>query len=141
MRREVVNANLEENNDLFLVLKGSVGSNYGIVTRIDMYAIESQTLWGGTAIFDRSTTTQQIEAHMEWVDKVGKYPPGSTVMAFKYSKTWGNITIVNFFQDTSGAVKPPIFDRYLSIPMINNSFSTGTHGQQAARIILPYGYR
>jgi hypothetical protein len=141
MRSEVVDANLEENSDLFLVLKGGVGSNYGIVTRVDMHAIESPTLWGGTGVYDRSTGPQHIEAHIEWVDQVGKYPPGSTVMAFTYSKDWGNITIVNFYQDTTGKEAPPVFDKFLAIPQKNNTFSTGSHKDMADRLSLPYGYR
>lgn len=137
----MVNANHDENSDLFLVLKGGIGSNYGIVTRIDMRAFESSTLWGGTAVYDRSTTPQQIEAHIEWVNEVGNYPPGSTVMAFKYSKLWGNITVVNFYQDTSGKEAAPAFEKFLAIPQVNNTFRTGSHKNMVDGIILPYNYR
>ncbi|CAI6297907.1 unnamed protein product [Periconia digitata] len=139
-RSEVVNANLLENSDLFLVLKGGVASNYGIITRIDMYSIKSEQLWGGVAVYEKAATSQLIDAHITWVDEVGQYPPGSTVMAFKYSKDWGNITIVNFYQDTSGAVEPPVFRNFLAIPEKNNTFTTGDMNTVSTGIGLPLGY-
>ncbi|CAI6297712.1 unnamed protein product [Periconia digitata] len=138
---EVVNANQEENNDLFLVLKGGVGSNYGIITRVDMYGIESHQLWGGIAIHDKSTRPQHLEAHTYWVEHDSEYPPGSTVMAFTYSKALGNITVVNFYQDTVGTVAAPAFDKWLAIPRTSETLRLGSHFNMASEIDIPYGYR
>lgn len=137
----MINANLEENSDLFQVLKGGVGSNYGIVTRIDMHAIQNSGIWGGIIVHDKSTRQQHIDAHMDWVDNVGDYPPGSTVMAFTYSKKLGNITVVNFHQDTEARVAAPAFDKFLAIPQESNTFRTASHRNMTLEIDIPYGYR
>ncbi|CAI6340722.1 unnamed protein product [Periconia digitata] len=138
---EVVNANLNENSDLFQVLKGGGGSNYGIVTRFDMYAVAITKLWGGVGIWDTSYREQHINAHIKWVDNVEKYPPGSTVMAFTYQPVLGGSVILNFHHDTEGHVAAPAFDDFLAIPQVSNTFRIASHTEMADELELPYGYR
>jgi len=81
MPSEVVNASSKENSDLFQVLKGGVGSNYGIVTRFDMQALAVTDLWGGIAKYDKATGPKHVEAHIDWVNNLEVYPQGSTFLS------------------------------------------------------------
>ncbi|KAM0278393.1 hypothetical protein ACHAQH_005215 [Verticillium albo-atrum] len=58
---EIVNANVEENDDLFLALRGG-NNNFGIVTRFDMKVIQhSQQVYGGLAIVPASSSDQVLK--------------------------------------------------------------------------------
>ncbi|EKG17993.1 FAD linked oxidase [Macrophomina phaseolina MS6] len=45
---EIVNANIQENPDLYKALKGGI-NNFGVVTRLDLKALEQGAFWGGVA--------------------------------------------------------------------------------------------
>jgi hypothetical protein len=47
---EVVNANANENTDLFISLRGG-GNNFAIVTRYDMRTFNQGKFWGGTTFY------------------------------------------------------------------------------------------
>jgi hypothetical protein len=45
----VVNANCEENSDLWYALKGG-SNNFGVVTRFDFQTFAQGDLWGGSIV-------------------------------------------------------------------------------------------
>ena len=79
-----MNANEQENPDLWQALKGGSAGNFGIVTRYDMFAFEAGNLWGGTATYNKSTTAQHIAAYVKWTDNVNNYPAGSSIIFWSY---------------------------------------------------------
>ncbi|KAK8075648.1 hypothetical protein PG997_010311 [Apiospora hydei] len=76
---EIVNANAQENSDLFKALKGG-SSNFGIVTRFDMRAIEGvSSLWGGLVTYAADTKEQHIAALTNWTGRARDYQDGSAI--------------------------------------------------------------
>ncbi|KAI0603118.1 hypothetical protein F4775DRAFT_532198 [Biscogniauxia sp. FL1348] len=118
---EVVNANANENSDLFKALKGG-SSNFGIVTRFDMEAFDAHDLWGGLVTYSTSTTDQHIAAYVKWTDNLENYPDGSAVLFWSYTPTEKKIGVMAAYEDITGAVAPPAFDDFMAIP--DNGMST-----------------
>ncbi|CAG9998328.1 unnamed protein product [Clonostachys byssicola] len=58
---EIVNANADENADLWTALKGA-GNNLGIVTRFDMRTFKQGPIYGGTVFYFSPSFPSQIEA-------------------------------------------------------------------------------
>jgi hypothetical protein len=64
----LVNANGEENADLWQALKGGSG-NFGLITRFDMNAIDyadpaNPEIWGGIVTYDISSSSEVISAYV-----------------------------------------------------------------------------
>jgi FAD/FMN-containing dehydrogenase len=66
---DIINANKEENSDLYLALKGG-SNNFGIVTRYDMEAFPQGDLWGGLMIYPESTWDAQIAAFVNFTNYI-----------------------------------------------------------------------
>lgn len=58
---EVVNANRQENADLFVALRGG-GNNLGIVTRFDLRTFRQGNFWGGALFYFPDSFGGQIDA-------------------------------------------------------------------------------
>ncbi|RYP13801.1 hypothetical protein DL767_010580 [Monosporascus sp. MG133] len=58
---DIVNANAEENPDLFKALKGG-GNNFGVVTRFDMRTFTQGPFWGGAVFYFADQFPTQVEA-------------------------------------------------------------------------------
>jgi FAD/FMN-containing dehydrogenase len=63
---DIVNANSTENKDLWLALRGG-GNNFGIVTRFDMSVFPQGEMWGGSIIYDISSSPQLFQALYNFV--------------------------------------------------------------------------
>lgn len=74
----VVNANQQQNTDLFWALKGG-GSNFGVVTRFDLYTIPVQGIWYQVTIHAKDQVPSILEAFAEWQEKGGASDVKSTV--------------------------------------------------------------
>ncbi|TVY91044.1 Bifunctional solanapyrone synthase, partial [Lachnellula willkommii] len=61
----VVDANADQNNDLFWALKGG-GPNFGIVTRYDLYTVPVYEIWGQIMIYAASQALDVLKAFDEW---------------------------------------------------------------------------
>ena len=60
---QVINLNANENADLWWVLKGACGNNFGIVTRMDMYTIPIPTgVLGGIITHPMEKVLQILDA-------------------------------------------------------------------------------
>ncbi|KAF2185210.1 FAD-binding domain-containing protein [Zopfia rhizophila CBS 207.26] len=57
----IVNANEDDNRDLYYALKGG-GPNFGIVTRVDMYTVPTHKIWYNLAIYNHSDYAAILEA-------------------------------------------------------------------------------
>lgn len=141
MSSEIINANAEENSDLFQTLKGGVGSNFGIVTRFDMQAFAATDLWGGTAQYDKSTSQQHIEAYVDWTDKVNGYPEGSSIIFWSYQPALSEIVILAAYEDTAGNEAPAGFDKFLAINRTADTLRIASHKVLTDELEQPAGYR
>lgn len=77
-----MNANADENTDLFRAIRGGQ-CNFGVVTRFDILTHERKTYWGGGILYPESTEDAQFQA---WIDlKSGEYDPyAAVVQSFLY---------------------------------------------------------
>jgi FAD/FMN-containing dehydrogenase len=102
---KVANANRKTNADLWQVLKG--GSNsFGIVTRIDLTALESGDIWGRVILYPSSTIPDQITAFVNFTDNINRDPYGSLITFWTY-KSATDITVVeNAYEHTLPQANP-----------------------------------
>ncbi|UPX11163.1 uncharacterized protein EKO05_0001785 [Ascochyta rabiei] len=139
---DVINANANNNTDLFQVLKGGSGSNFGIVTKFDVQAFEAGKLWGGTMVYPKSVGQQHIEAYQAWTDNVNNYPQGSSIIFWSYLPDMNDTVILAAYEDTAGNVAPPAFDKFLAIPdSIASTMRIASHKELTDELEQPAGYR
>ncbi|KAJ4365369.1 hypothetical protein N0V95_000516 [Ascochyta clinopodiicola] len=139
---DVINANASNNTDLFQVLKGGSGSNFGIVTRFDVQAFKAGDLWGGTVVYPKSVGQQHIEAYHAWTDNVNNYPEGSSIIFWSYLPDMGDIMILAAYEDTAGNAAAPGFDQFLAIPdAIASTLRIASHKELTDELEQPTGYR
>ncbi|KAH9999241.1 hypothetical protein F4779DRAFT_605429 [Xylariaceae sp. FL0662B] len=138
---EIINANADENSDLFKALKGG-SANFGIVTRFDMQAFEAPELWGGLVSYPTSTTQQHIDAYVDWVDNIENYPDGSAISFWTYDPKAKDIIITAAYEDTTGSVAPPAFNKFMAIPnQLTNTMRIDSHVNLTRELDLTAGYR
>jgi len=138
---EVINANATENSDLFKVLKGASGPNFGIVTRFDIQAFKAGDLWGGTKMYPASVGQQQIEAHHAWTENVANYPQGSSIIFWSYLPVVEDIVILAAYEDTAGNVSPPGFEKFMAINSTTSTMRIASHKELTDELEQPTGYR
>lgn len=111
----IVDANTKKNPDLFQALKGG-SNNFGIVTRFDLVAFKQGHLWGGVAVYPLNTTSQQLQAFVNFGNNIPKDPFGSLISFWQYSSATGEVVIIDIFDYTKAVVNAPPFDEYMRIP-------------------------
>lgn len=70
----ITNANASENTDLFWALKGG-GSNFGIVTRYDLYTIPVNEVWYQINVYSTDQAEDVLDAIAEWQSNGGSSDP------------------------------------------------------------------
>lgn len=78
---ETVAANNKPNPDLFTALKVSQ-NNLAIITRLDIVAFKQPLLWGEIATYDNATIPKQIEAFVQFTDRIEMDPYGSLIFVW-----------------------------------------------------------
>lgn len=112
----IVNANANENADLWQAMKGS-SANLGLVTRFDMYAIEfpdpkNPVIWGGNLIYDLSAGEGVIDALVEFTDNVQHDENSSSIVYWAYIPALGGMILNAALENALATVAPPAFDPY-----------------------------
>jgi hypothetical protein len=136
-----MNANAQENPNLWTALKGGSGSNFGIITRFDMYAFETGNMWGGTATYNKTETTKQIAAYVKWTDNVVNYPDGSNIIFWSYLPALAEVVILAAYTDVAGNVAPAGFDDFMAIPRIGDTLRVASHKELTDELEQATGYR
>ncbi|KAK2763185.1 hypothetical protein FQN54_009821 [Arachnomyces sp. PD_36] len=120
----VVNANAEENRDLWVSLKGGSG-NFGLVTRFDMDAIpyaepENPVIWGGGLFWDVNATYEVIETLAEFGDNAADDVSSTSFCMFLWAPQvgWQTACSLNNIINRPSA---PAFDGYMAIGGVTNS--------------------
>ncbi|KAF4979662.1 hypothetical protein FZEAL_4153 [Fusarium zealandicum] len=118
---EIVEANANENADLWQAMKGGTG-NFGLITRIDMVPIEFEdrskpVVWGGNLLFKPESGPDVIDALVDFTDNVKSDENSSSIVYWAYLPALAGGTILNAaIENTKAAVKPAAFDSYYAIP-------------------------
>lgn len=137
----MINANAEENPDLWQALKGGSGGNFGIITRFDMFAFPTGNLWGGTVTYNKSTSAEHVAAYVKWTDNVSNYVDGSSILIWMYLPTVADIIILAAYDDTQGNVAPSGFDDFLAIPRMADTLRVDSHKALTDELEQATGYR
>lgn len=70
----IINANASEHTDLFWALKGG-GSNFGVVTRYDLYTIPVHEVWYQINVYPTDQADAVLDAVAEWQSNSGSSDP------------------------------------------------------------------
>ena len=110
---KVVNANAQENPDLWLALKGG-SNNFGIVTRIDFKTVPLGKIWGGQIVYNISLVPQALKAFTDFnaANPYDEY--ASTIQSVAFDAQFGFVG-VNDFEYTKPIENPPAFAGYNNI--------------------------
>ncbi|KAF7502813.1 hypothetical protein GJ744_005026 [Endocarpon pusillum] len=114
----VVNANEHDNSDLWKSLKGGSG-NFGFVTRIDQYTVESNQLWGGGIAFDLSQRDAVFDAYLKFADNMDSDPASQLIVTIGYDGAQRSLGAL--LSNVDAVDMAPAFDDFYSI---DNTSST-----------------
>lgn len=92
--------------------------------------------------YPASTGDQHIAAYVDWTNNIENYPDGSAIVFFSYEPNVQDIIITAAYDDTTGAVAPPAFDKFMAIPdQMTNSLRKDSHLNLTNELELVGGYR
>lgn len=115
----VVNANANENTDLFQALKGG-SANFGLITRFDMYAIEfpdaaNPAIWGGILQYNLTARDDLLNAMVAFTNNVPSDLNTSSIMYWANIPAIGGMILNVALENTLGVENPPAVDLYLNV--------------------------
>ncbi|KAH7038390.1 uncharacterized protein B0I36DRAFT_359966 [Microdochium trichocladiopsis] len=126
----VVNANAEENADLWRAQKGGSG-NFGFITRVDMDVQPTNKLWAGFVGFQPEQVEEYYEAYIDFVDNMASDLASQTLLGV-IANEGTTVTRNAIVSNSLGIVRPPAFDRTLSVPNVTETLFT-----DSINIIVP----
>ena len=117
---QIVNANADENNDLWRALRGG-SNNFGVVTRFDMRTFPQGKIWAGYIVYPISTLNTHLQALASMPDHFDPYA------SLKQSFTWmpqRGYSIAANIEYTNAKENPPVFEPFTDIePQYRNTVS------------------
>ncbi|KAJ2900398.1 FAD binding domain-containing protein [Zalerion maritima] len=124
----VVDANADENPDLWAAMKGG-SANFGLITRFDMNAISfldpsSPDIWGGNYLYNLSAGDAVIDALVDFTDGVQDDLNSSAIVYWAYLPALGGMILNAAVENTLGAVSPPAFDGFKNISGLTTDTTT-----------------
>lgn len=139
----VINANRNENDDLWRALKGASAGNFGIVTRFDLKTLAWDGLWAGLLVSEASpeNTAKHVAAMNKFADSSEECPDSSYIVLWNYEPTtFKDIILTSFAANTKGVEDPPELAPLLAIPTIVRDVKHTTLHDFACTLEQPYGY-
>ncbi|RAK80234.1 FAD-binding oxidoreductase [Aspergillus fijiensis CBS 313.89] len=115
----VVHANEQENPELRVALCGG-SNNFGVVTHIQLTAIEQGQIWGGLAYYSFDTVDEQLQATADFSGADTYDDFASLIVSFGFSGTQG-AALVNSLVYTKPEANPPAFQPFTAIPSAINT--------------------
>lgn len=113
----VVNANHDENEDLFFALRGG-GNSFGVVTRIDLETFEQGLLWSASLVCETSVLDANIK-EVVCLSAADNYDGhASFLLSFAYVGSMGLSIVVNTLAHTEGVENPPIYQNLMKLPAL-----------------------
>ncbi|KAH7383972.1 FAD binding domain-containing protein [Pyrenochaeta sp. MPI-SDFR-AT-0127] len=129
----IVNANEDENPDLWVAMRGSSG-NLGLITRFDMTAIKfadpaTPHIFGGVVGYNLNKSKEVVNAYIDFAENVENDPASSVVFWWFYSKETGEIQLTAALDNSDNQVTPPAMDKFLAIDgIVSNTLRSATLG-------------
>lgn len=115
---EIVNANADENRDLWIALKGGSG-NFGLVTRFDLEAIpladpENPVVWGGAVVWAYNATDAVVDALVDFAHHVADDVDSTAFCGWGWTTTGGWLLVCALNNNVNVSFAPA-FDGFLGI--------------------------
>ncbi|KAL8691132.1 MAG: hypothetical protein Q9218_003584, partial [Villophora microphyllina] len=111
---EVVNANTNDNSDLWFALKGG-SNNFGIVTRFDLKTFPQGQFWGGTIYNTIDTLPAQISAFTQFNNETAYDTNAAMINTYAYTSQRQAWTVANLLVYTENATDPPVLKPFADI--------------------------
>ncbi|RYP40849.1 hypothetical protein DL768_010570 [Monosporascus sp. mg162] len=134
----IVNANSNENADLWKAQKGSSG-NLGFVTRVDLHTIDSALIWAGFVFYDSSKRDELFNAYLNFADNMGKDEASQSIISLYYDAT--GFGLLSILSNAEAEAAPPAFNEYMAIDNISSTLGVGPISERVAEItgLTPHG--
>jgi FAD/FMN-containing dehydrogenase len=126
---DIVNANAQENSDLWHALKGGSG-NFGFVTRIDTQVWPSSTIFASLNIvpFEEKAAVRQV--YLDFVNAQDEDPASQIIVASSYAD--GAFTCGVILSNINAQQDSPSFDAANELPVLQTVPVTGP-----AHVVVP----
>lgn len=114
---EVTNANVHENTDLFVSLRGG-GNNFAIVTKYDMRTFKQGRFWGGTVLYFPNSFPSQVEAYVKELKDPEATDETHIMLGAGYSAAFAQVSDImcmNQVYYTKEVENPPVLDPYVNM--------------------------
>ncbi|KAG8356549.1 hypothetical protein FVEN_g5708 [Fusarium venenatum] len=118
----IVNANKNENPDLWKSLKGGSG-NLGFVTRIDQRVVESNQIWAGFIFFDPSQRDVIFEKYIDFVENNDKDLASQLIVSMRWDGE--QYILVSVVSNSNAIEAPTSFSDLLRVSSISNTTAKG----------------
>ncbi|KAF7556854.1 hypothetical protein G7Z17_g1096 [Cylindrodendrum hubeiense] len=118
----IVNANKSKNADLWKALKGGSG-NFGFVTRIDQYVVESNKLWGGFVTYDLSERDTVFQSYIDFAENMDSDLASQLIVSVQWDGT--KRLLLSVLSNSDAIDNAPAFDEMFAIANTSTTLSTG----------------
>lgn len=106
----ILNANRDENSDLWVALKGG-SSNFGIVTRFDIRTFPQGDFYGGVVGTSISTISEQLNGFANLLNNFD--PDAAIIMSISWNQVRGSFSIFSNLEYTKAVENPPSLQPFL----------------------------
>ncbi|KAL4947598.1 hypothetical protein BDW69DRAFT_178096 [Aspergillus filifer] len=120
---KIIKANEHENPDLLVSLRGGGGSNFGIVTKIDLKTFKQGPMWAGMAYYSLESIDAQLKAFEEFNSAEGYDEHASLITSFGFAPPMGS-AVVNSIVYTKDEENPKAYQSFLEIPSLMSNITT-----------------
>lgn len=106
---KVVNANADENPDLWRALRGG-GNNFGVVARFDLRTFKKDPFWGGAVLYFPPSFPSQVEALVNELNKPDASEETHLMLSIGYSAAYlqlGGVLCMNQLYYTAATETGP----------------------------------
>ncbi|KAF7532673.1 hypothetical protein G7054_g7737 [Neopestalotiopsis clavispora] len=111
---DIVNANAQENPDLWIALKGG-SNNFGVITRYDMATFKQGPFWGGNVLYFPPAFPGQIEALVTELQKPDADPNSHLMLSIGYSARIGAIMCMNTVYYAKEEENPKVLEPFVAM--------------------------
>lgn len=138
----VVNANQNENEDLFFALRGG-GNSFGVVTRIDLETYEQGLLWTGSVMCDVSVLDANIKEFVRLSASDDYDEKASFLLSFAYIGSLRLSALANTLLYTDPVESPPVYQGLLNLPamQVSTGIKNMTTLSTDSEAMVPKGVR